>query len=57
MDKIKEKHVRFYIDLSDSDNEKLHQLASHLTQKMDVTITRGKAIMLAVKQMARKERL
>ncbi len=55
MDKPKEKHVRFFVDMTEDQDNRLKRLAFHLSVKKDVRVTKAKAIDLAVKAMAKKE--
>lgn len=53
MDAIK--HTRFYIDLSEKENELLKSLADKLSVKMDMKVNKLQALRLAMKRVARQE--
>lgn len=55
MENIKEKHVRFYIDMTEAEDNQLKRLADMLGAHYDFKITKSAAIKLAVKKLAKKE--
>jgi hypothetical protein len=54
---IMEKHIRFHIDLAPDDAKLLDKLAVHLSNKKEATVIRADAIRIAIRQMAKQEKI
>ena len=51
------KHVRFYVDLNPEDAAILNRLCLHLSTKRETIIIRADAVRIAVRALAKKEKV
>ena len=52
-----DKHIRFHIDLEPDDAKILDKLAVHLSKQKEAIVTRASATRIAIRAMAKQERI